>query len=172
MEDTNRGKPDLEVFPNTAAGLRISPGRCLVMEDAPVGVQAAKAGGMNCIAAQKRAGLPIRNFLLLTRFVFLFRKEEPPYPGGSQALRRSCSSTTSAASAIGSSVSSPFRFRRPLILLGDRGWGAAQPTPLLSGGAAKAETLTAAPATSGGWSGGCEQSEAQMDEADRRIQCR
>lgn len=50
MEDTARGKPDPEVFLTAANKLGASPARCLVMEDAPVGVQAARAGAMKCIA--------------------------------------------------------------------------------------------------------------------------
>jgi beta-phosphoglucomutase len=52
MEDTRRGKPDPEVFLVAAAKLGVAPGSCLVMEDAVVGVQAAKAGGMRCIAVR------------------------------------------------------------------------------------------------------------------------
>jgi beta-phosphoglucomutase family hydrolase len=50
MEDTQRGKPHPEVFLTAAAKLGVPPEGCLVMEDAPVGVEAAKAGGMKCIA--------------------------------------------------------------------------------------------------------------------------
>jgi beta-phosphoglucomutase len=50
MEDTQRGKPDPEVFLLAAGKLGIAPAHCLVLEDAPAGVQAAKAGGMKCIA--------------------------------------------------------------------------------------------------------------------------
>jgi beta-phosphoglucomutase len=49
-EDTQRGKPDPQVFLVAADRLGIPPARCLVLEDAPAGVQAAKAGGMKCIA--------------------------------------------------------------------------------------------------------------------------
>jgi beta-phosphoglucomutase len=49
MEDTRRGKPDPEVFLLAAQRLGIAPERCLVLEDAPVGIQAAKAGGMRAI---------------------------------------------------------------------------------------------------------------------------
>src|SRR5262245_24940672 len=47
-EDTQRGKPDPQVFQVAAAKLGVAPSRCVVMEDAPAGVQAAKAGGMKC----------------------------------------------------------------------------------------------------------------------------
>jgi beta-phosphoglucomutase len=49
-EDTQRGKPDPQVFQVAAERLGIEPGRCLVLEDAVAGVQAARAGGMRCIA--------------------------------------------------------------------------------------------------------------------------
>ena len=49
MEDTRRGKPDPEVFLMGAQKLGIAPRRCIVLEDAPVGIQAAKAGGMRAV---------------------------------------------------------------------------------------------------------------------------
>jgi len=49
MEDTRKGKPDPEVFLLAATRLGAAPTRCLVFEDAPVGVQAARAGGMRCV---------------------------------------------------------------------------------------------------------------------------
>jgi beta-phosphoglucomutase len=49
-EDTQRGKPDPQVFLVAAERLRVPPARCVVVEDAVAGVQAAKAGGMKCIA--------------------------------------------------------------------------------------------------------------------------
>jgi beta-phosphoglucomutase len=50
MEDTQRGKPDPQVFQVAAAKLGVVPARSLVVEDAVAGVQAAKAGGLKCIA--------------------------------------------------------------------------------------------------------------------------
>lgn len=49
MEDTTRGKPDPQVFLIAAARLGLEPARCVVMEDAPAGIEAAKAGGMVAI---------------------------------------------------------------------------------------------------------------------------
>jgi beta-phosphoglucomutase len=49
MEDTQRGKPDPQVFLIAAARLQAAPVCCLVVEDAVAGVEAAKAGGMKCI---------------------------------------------------------------------------------------------------------------------------
>jgi len=50
MEDTQRGKPDPEVFLVAAERLGVPLNRCVVFEDAIAGVQAAKAGGMKCVA--------------------------------------------------------------------------------------------------------------------------
>ncbi len=52
MEDTQRGKPDPQVFLVGAERLGVPPARCVVIEDAVAGVQAARAGGMKCIAVR------------------------------------------------------------------------------------------------------------------------
>jgi beta-phosphoglucomutase len=49
MEDTRRGKPDPQVFLMAADRVGAAPRRCVVLEDAPVGVRAAKAGGMRAV---------------------------------------------------------------------------------------------------------------------------
>ncbi len=43
-------KPDPELFLLAAEGLKIPPSDCVVIEDAPSGVEAAKAAGCKCIA--------------------------------------------------------------------------------------------------------------------------
>jgi beta-phosphoglucomutase-like phosphatase (HAD superfamily) len=48
--DVPRGKPDPAIFLAAAAALGLPPGDCVVVEDAPAGVQAARAGGMACVA--------------------------------------------------------------------------------------------------------------------------
>jgi len=48
--DVARGKPAPDVFLAAAAQIRRSPTRCLVIEDVPAGIQAAKAAGMVCVA--------------------------------------------------------------------------------------------------------------------------
>lgn len=49
-DDVTRGKPDPQVFSLAIEQLRISPSRCVVVEDAPVGIEAAKAAGARCVA--------------------------------------------------------------------------------------------------------------------------
>jgi len=46
LEDIERGKPDPQVFLVAAAKAGVNPSRAVVFEDAPVGIQAAKAAGM------------------------------------------------------------------------------------------------------------------------------
>src|SRR6185503_18486980 len=48
--DVQRGKPDPQVFLLAAERLGVPPARCVVVEDAPVGVAAAHAGGMKAVA--------------------------------------------------------------------------------------------------------------------------
>jgi beta-phosphoglucomutase len=48
-EDTQRGKPDPQVFLVAAEKLDVPPPGCAVIEDAVAGVQAARAGGMKCV---------------------------------------------------------------------------------------------------------------------------
>jgi beta-phosphoglucomutase len=52
MEDTHRGKPDPQVFLLASQRLGVEPGRCLVMEDAVAGVEAARAARMRSIAVR------------------------------------------------------------------------------------------------------------------------
>ena len=48
--DVKHKKPDPELFLIAADRLGIDPAKCVVIEDAPDGVQAAKAAGFKCIA--------------------------------------------------------------------------------------------------------------------------
>jgi beta-phosphoglucomutase family hydrolase len=49
-EDVSHGKPDPEVFLKAAGKLGIGPERCVVFEDAHVGIEAAHRAGMRVIA--------------------------------------------------------------------------------------------------------------------------
>jgi beta-phosphoglucomutase len=48
--DVKRSKPDPECFLLAAERISVPPERCVVFEDAPAGIAAAKAAGMRCIA--------------------------------------------------------------------------------------------------------------------------
>lgn len=49
-EQVNYGKPAPDLFLFAAATLKVSPSSCLVIEDSPAGIQAAKAAGMRVVA--------------------------------------------------------------------------------------------------------------------------
>ncbi len=49
LEDIQRGKPDPQVFLVAASKAGVPPARSVVFEDAPVGIQAAKAAGMYAV---------------------------------------------------------------------------------------------------------------------------
>jgi len=49
-EDVTKGKPDPSIFLRAAAALGVSPTRCVVVEDAVAGVEAARRAGMVCLA--------------------------------------------------------------------------------------------------------------------------
>jgi HAD superfamily hydrolase (TIGR01509 family) len=48
--DVKKKKPDPELFLTAAERMKLAPARCVVFEDAPSGVQAARAAGARCIA--------------------------------------------------------------------------------------------------------------------------
>jgi beta-phosphoglucomutase len=52
MEETQRGKPDPQVFQVAAERLGVPAASCVVLEDAVAGVQAARAAGMKCVAVR------------------------------------------------------------------------------------------------------------------------
>ena len=51
-EDVQTGKPDPEVFLAAAARVSAPPARCVVIEDAPAGLEAARLAGMRTIGVQ------------------------------------------------------------------------------------------------------------------------
>jgi beta-phosphoglucomutase len=56
-EDVTAGKPDPQVFQKGAERLGMSPARCIVVEDAVPGVEAARRAGMRCIGVSRTAAL-------------------------------------------------------------------------------------------------------------------
>ena len=51
-EDVQRGKPDPQVFLIAAERLAVAPARCVVVEDAPAGLEAARRAGMRAIGVR------------------------------------------------------------------------------------------------------------------------
>jgi sugar-phosphatase len=49
-EDVAHGKPSPDVYLMAAASLAVAPSECIVIEDAPAGIQAARAAGMSVVA--------------------------------------------------------------------------------------------------------------------------
>lgn len=47
--DVARGKPDPEVFLTAAERMALPPGRCIVIEDSPPGIEAARRARMACV---------------------------------------------------------------------------------------------------------------------------
>jgi len=56
-EDVTRGKPDPEVFLTAAARLGVPPSRCIVVEDAAAGVEAARRAGMRSVGVSRSGAL-------------------------------------------------------------------------------------------------------------------
>ncbi len=55
-DDVQNGKPAPDPYWQAAQGLGVDPARCLVIEDAPVGVRAAHAAGARVVAVQTTHG--------------------------------------------------------------------------------------------------------------------
>ncbi len=51
--DVPRGKPDPALFQLAAKALNVAPAQCLVVEDAPAGIEAALAGGMAALGVAR-----------------------------------------------------------------------------------------------------------------------
>jgi HAD superfamily hydrolase (TIGR01549 family) len=63
----SKGKPDPEIFVQAALKLGMEPEKCLVFEDAVVGIRAAKAAGMKVIAVattQTKQDLAIADLII------------------------------------------------------------------------------------------------------------
>ncbi|MFC6087759.1 HAD-IA family hydrolase [Saccharothrix lopnurensis] len=55
-DDVAAGKPDPEGYLKAAADLGVEPERCVVLEDAPAGLAAARAAGMRAVAVRTTMG--------------------------------------------------------------------------------------------------------------------
>ena len=51
--DLRQGKPNPEIFLLAAAELRVAPAHCFVVEDAPAGIEAARAGRMTALGVAR-----------------------------------------------------------------------------------------------------------------------
>jgi beta-phosphoglucomutase len=51
--DLRHGKPNPEIFLGAAAELRVAPAHCFVVEDAPAGIEAARAGRMTALGVAR-----------------------------------------------------------------------------------------------------------------------
>ena len=56
-DDVTIGKPDPQVFLKAAEKVHVPPSRCIVVEDAAAGVEAARRAGMRCIGVKRNARL-------------------------------------------------------------------------------------------------------------------
>jgi beta-phosphoglucomutase len=55
-EDVTAGKPDPQVFLKAAAAVKVPPERCVVVEDAVVGIEAARRAGIKTIGVSRVPG--------------------------------------------------------------------------------------------------------------------
>ena len=77
--DTQKSKPDPEVFLIAANKLGIAPSECVVIEDSDAGVEAAKAGGMYAVAvgeAEKnnQADIAVSSIASLYKTIEMFER--------------------------------------------------------------------------------------------------
>jgi HAD superfamily hydrolase (TIGR01509 family) len=83
-EDVTAGKPDPQVFLAAAAKVGVPPSRCVVVEDAAVGVEAARRAGMQSIGVRQderlNADVVVASLSELPERVFerLIYEEAPP----------------------------------------------------------------------------------------------
>jgi len=83
-EDVTAGKPDPQVFLAAARKVGVAPARCVVIEDAPAGTEAARRAGMRSIGvlsshAELRADIVVRTLEELPDAAFdeLLRRRAP-----------------------------------------------------------------------------------------------
>ena len=73
-EDVRAGKPDPEIFLRAADRLATAPSRCIVVEDAAAGIEAARRAGMRSIgvspAGDLAADLAVKSLADLPKSAF------------------------------------------------------------------------------------------------------
>jgi beta-phosphoglucomutase len=86
--DVRNGKPDPECFLLAAARLGLAPARCVVIEDAPAGIEAAHRAGMKAVALvgshppeKLRAADFIVSKLAALSFETIMHLTDPGFPG-------------------------------------------------------------------------------------------
>lgn len=72
-QDVRRGKPDPDIFLESAKRLGVDPAKSVAVEDSPFGVKAAKAANMAVIAVPSKPISPLPD---------VFRTADLLYPGG------------------------------------------------------------------------------------------
>jgi len=85
-EDVTAGKPDPQVFQAAAERLGVPPARCVVVEDAGPGIEAARRAGMVSIGVgpgASRATLAVASLADLPPDAFEALLDSPARPGGS-----------------------------------------------------------------------------------------
>jgi beta-phosphoglucomutase len=66
-EDIERGKPDPQIFLVAASRLGVQPSRCVVVEDAPTGIEAARRAGISTLGVlTTHSTLPAADLSVLT----------------------------------------------------------------------------------------------------------
>jgi len=74
--DVKRGKPNPEIFLTAANMMGLPPSRCVVVEDATVGILAAHAAGMKCITLMS-TGHKIEEFADADHVIYSLREITP-----------------------------------------------------------------------------------------------
>ena len=65
-EDVTRGKPDPQVFLTAAARLKADPRACIVVEDSPAGIEAARRAGMHSIGVSRNGRLAAADLTVMS----------------------------------------------------------------------------------------------------------
>ena len=92
-EDVTAGKPEPQVFLAAAAALSLPSSRCVVIEDAAAGVEAARRAGMRCIGVSRgdplvHADVALRSLVELTDDTLESLVPAPDTASGGGAGRR------------------------------------------------------------------------------------